>query len=227
MGVRYLADYMAATDRGRRRIILNSKYRPIAKTIQHREARSTVSKFIRDGDKDIGWLQEESERLRGRLVDDDFERAVLDHNADYIGRFAVVANHVELPAAELLPPGSSGATVLQGVRITIGLHFRLRRLTKTNKVREGAGMLRYAKGRRLALNVAAWQSAFILAYLRESAADQNIDPEGRLCLVIDAYAGVCHSAPGDSISRLHNMRAACASIAEQWPNVQPPPGAVY
>jgi hypothetical protein len=37
---------------------------------------------------------------------------------------------------------------------------------------------------------------------------------------------VWHEAPTDSVSRFKNMEAACASIAERWPNVAPPPNAV-
>lgn len=226
MGVRYLADYMAASERGKRRIVLNSKFRPLAKVIQHAEAVRTVSKFIRGGDHDIGWLQQEAERLRGRMADDDFERDLLDHNADYIARFADVVGGIKLPKADLLPPGPSGAIDIHGVRVSVGLHFRLRRLTKTNKVREGAAMLRYAKGKKLLPEAGGWQAAFLLGYLRDTSVDQNIDPDRGLCLTIDAYAGVYYPGPTDSVSRYQNMKAACQSIAERWPNIQPPPGAI-
>ena len=35
-----------------------------------------------------------------------------------------------------------------------------------------------------------------------------------------------HAAPSDAVRRFQNMKSACASIAERWPNVQPPAKAV-
>ena len=226
LGVHYLADYMAASKRGERRILQLSKYRPIAKVIQHSEAQRTVSKFIRSGTLGVGWLLQAADNLRTRIADDDFDRHLFDSNADYITQFAGVEHEIDWPKAELLPPGKSDFLMLQGVKITVGLHWRLRRTTKSNKVKEGAAMLRYAKGKALAPDAAAWQSAFLLGYLSEKSVDQSVEPEGKICLTVDAHAGVCHPAPSNSVSRYHNMRAACASIAEQWPNIQPPADAV-
>ena len=226
LGVRYLADYMAASKRGERRILQLSKYRPIAKIIQHTEAQSTVSKFIRNGALGVGWLLETAAALRARLADDDFDRHLFDSNADYITRFAAVEHEIGWPKAELLPAGKPSHITLNGVKITVGLHWRLRRTTKTNKVKEGAAMLRYAKGKALAIEAAAYQSAFLLGYLEDTSVDQTIEPEGKLCLTVDVYTGVCHPAPTNSVSRYQNMKAACASIAEQWPNIKPPPDAV-
>jgi len=103
----------------------------------------------------------------------------------------------------------------------------LRRTTKSNKVRIGAASLRYAKGKPLPPDVAAWQSAFLVGYIGQDASQDNAEPEGKLCLTIDAYSGVCHSAPTDAVRRFQNMKAACATIAESWSNMPPPIGAVY
>lgn len=225
-GLRYLADFMAASKRGERSILQASKYRPIARLIQHTEARGIVGKFLRDGDTDATWLEEEAERLRSRLADDDFDRELYDNNADYVGRFAKVCGDLDLPNADRLIPGPRQSIEFHGVTITVDLSFRLRRRTKTNKVRQGAATLRYAKGKKLAPEVGAWQSAFLFGFLRDTSAVQEVEPERQLCLTIDAYAGTCHAAPSNSVSRYQNIKAACASIAEQWPNIQPPPGAV-
>jgi hypothetical protein len=227
MGLRYLADFMAASKRGERSILQTSKYRPLVRAIQHTEARSTVSKFIRDGDKDTGWLVEEACRLRDRLVDDDFERDLLDNNADYIARFAEIAGHLDLPKASLLVPGPVGRVDIHGVTVLVGLHLRLARTTKTNKMKEGGAMLRYAKNKKLPPEIGAWQSAFIYGYLRDAAIDQSVEAERGLCLTIDAQSGICHSAPGNAVSRYANMKAACHSIAEQWPNIEAPRGAIF
>ncbi|MBD0274273.1 MAG: hypothetical protein ICV73_20370, partial [Acetobacteraceae bacterium] len=98
---------------------------------------------------------------------------------------------------------------------------------RTNKVRTGAGMLRYSKNRPLPRAVGEWQAAFLLGYLRAlDAAPDGEEPDGKLCLVLDAQSGGLHAAPGDAVRRFGQIAAACASIAERWPNIAPPAGAV-
>ena len=133
---------------------------------------------------------------------------------------------MEFPEADILPPGKTPYVTLAGVKVTAEIQFRLRRLTRTNQVRIGAGTLRYAKGSRLGNAVASWQSAFLFGYLNLVGVEPDATPEHKLCLTIDAYSGKAHSAPTDSARRFHNMESACATIAEWWPNVKPPAGAV-
>jgi hypothetical protein len=52
------------------------------------------------------------------------------------------------------------------------------------------------------------------------------EPELKLCVTVDAYAGAYHAAPTTAVSRFNNAEAACATIAERWANVTPPPGAI-
>jgi hypothetical protein len=151
---------------------------------------------------------------------------VLDINADYIERFAKISGALDLPEAEILAPGRTPPLELKGVKVTAELHFRLRRLTRTNKIRVGAGMLRYAKGRELAPEVGAWQSAFIFGYLTRTGVEEGAEAEQNLCLTVDAYTGKSHPAPTDATRRFQNMEAACATIAERWPNIAAPPNAV-
>lgn len=226
ISIRYLADYMSASEQARRTIIRGCKYQPIARVVQHDEAKLAVSKFIRSGLTDIATLQSEAQRLRDRMADSEFDRDVLDHNVDYIERFAQVSSKLELPNAEILPPGKFGSVSLHGTKVTSEVHFRLRRTTKTNKIRVGAATFRYAKGRPLPLAVGEWQSALLFGLRSLPGMADETEPELKLCLTVDAYAGACHAAPTNAVSRFNNAEAACATIAERWQNIQPPTGAV-
>jgi len=226
ISARYLADYMAGSERARRTIVQGCKYQPTARVIQHNEAKTIVSKFIRDGEGDVWALAMRAKSIRDRLADTDFERDLYDHNADYIDRFSNVYGSISWPGAEITAPGNVAPLLLSGVKVTFELHFGLRRITKTNKVRVGVGMLRYAKGKPLPEATAEWQSALLYGYLTESGVEEGADPEHKLCVTLDAYAGKAHPAPGDAMSRFHNMEAACATIAERWPNVAAPAKAV-
>ena len=224
--LRFLADYMAATSTSQRSILRNCKYPPIARLIQHNEAKQIVSKFIRAGNPDTTELDQKAQQLRDRMADDDFYRDLFDHNADYVSRYAKIHALLQLPKAELLAPGAQPAIHLNGVKLNPELHFRFQRLTKTNETRIGAAMLRYQKGKALSADVGAWQSAILLGYLNLSNADANLIPEGKLCATIDAYSGAVHLAPSNAKHRFNQVESSCATITEWWPGIKPPNGAI-
>lgn len=224
---RFLADYMAASDVRRRSILQSCKYPAIARIIQHSEAKLLIGKHLREEESDTANLKHEAGRLRARLADEDFDRDLYDHNADYLDRFAKVSPLLELPQAERLPPGQCRAVEREGVKITADVLMRLRRLTPTNKVKVGIVTIRYSKGKPLKADLAEWQSAFLFGYCGYLAQEEGAEPDKKLCVTIDGYTGVCTAAPGNVLTRLKNMDAACAGIAERWANIQPPPKAVF
>ena len=231
MAARDLADYMAASEVSKRTIVRNSKFEPLLHVAHHDEARAVVAKFIADRDTDLSWLAEEAGRIRGHAASEPagFERDVAERNAAYIERFAKVWPGVRLPPkAEALPVGEPPPPPLHlnGVEITVELHFRLRRAARDNTLRTGAGMLRYSKNRPLPRAAGEWQAALLLGYLRALGPPPGEAPDGKLCLVLDAQSGALHAAPGDAVRRFNQIAAACASIAERWPNIAPPAGAV-
>jgi hypothetical protein len=229
VAARDLADYMAASEVSRRTLVRNSKFEPLLHATHYDEARAVVAKFIADRDTDLSWLAEEAQRIRGHAASEPegFERDLAGRNAAYIERFAKVWPGVSLPPkAAVLPAGESPPFDLNGVEVTVELHFRLQRAARNNTLRTGAGMLRYAKNRALPRASGEWQAAFLLGYLRALDTAPGEEPDGKLCLVLDAQTGALHPAPGDAVRRFGQMAAACASIAERWPNIAPPAGAV-
>lgn len=224
---RYLADYMAATEIGRRNILTACKYQAIARVVQHDEAKQTISKFFRAENPSIDDLTVAAQELRLRMADSEFDRDVFDHNADYLDRFAESVPLVELPDAEILAPGQTPKIEIGGVNVSTEILFRLRRVTKTNKVKVGAASFRYAKGKVLKPEIAAWQSALLLNYLAITNTEEGDEPEAKLCVTIDAYSGKTCQAPTDSVSRFKNMQAACVAISERWENIKPPANAVF
>ena len=227
ISARYLADYMAGSDVARRAILVGCKYQPIARVVQHDEAKATLSKFFRAENPETADLVATAAKLRATMADSDFDRDVLDHNADYLDRAAKAVPDITLPGADILAPGASHAIELEKVRVRPDIQFRLRRVTKTNKVRIGAATFRYSKGKPLKVDIGEWQSAFLLAYLKLTNLEEGAESEQKLCITIDAYSGAVIAAPGDSVNRYKNMVAACAAIAERWDNIPPPNGAIF
>jgi hypothetical protein len=223
--IRHLADYMAASRQSQRRVVRDCKYRRIARVIQHTEARTIIYNYIRSGEADPQKLLDRAAFVREKLADDDFESETNDHNADYIERFAASQITVVLPRAEISPRRDITPIDINGLSVRFGHHLFLHRTTTTNKQRIGA-VLRYAKGEILAIDVAEWQAAGMFGFLRMVYEAEAAEPERKLCIVLDAYAGKTHLAPGNSVYRFNEMKAACADIAERWPAIKPPKNAI-
>lgn len=220
-----LADYMAASEQARRRVIQSCKYRSTARVIQHSEARTAISAAYSSGAPDFKALKERADFIRNKLADKPFDTDLNDHNADYVERFAAIGPTLKLPAAEISAGKLFPAVDMNGVKVTFGLDLSLQRVTKTNKIRTGGIVLRYARGKALAPKVADYQSAFTFGRLNELADLSGEEPEKKLCLTVDAYTGDVFEAPGNATYLFKEMMAACLAVAERWPAIKPPTGA--
>lgn len=227
MSVRFLADYMAASDQARRTVLRGCKYRAIARLVQHDDAKLAVSKYMLSATPDPKMLEAEAEYIRNKLADDDFDRDCNDINADYVHRFAQVAESVELPKGatwEAVKPFV--AQTLNGVKVTFQPNLLTRRIANKNIAKIGAMMLRYKKGSPLSSEAGAFQSSIIYGLLCMYTDADDAEVEGKLCFTLDAHSGTLHPAPSTAVSRFNNTKAACATIAEAWDNIKPPPSAV-
>jgi hypothetical protein len=166
------------------------------------------------------------EAVRAKLATDDFDALTNEANADYIEKFGQVIDGIELPDAERLPGKVFPIIPINGVKVRFSPNMLFRRLTKTNKLRTGALMLRYAKGKALAPAVGDFQSALIFGLLGEVKEDEAAEPEKILSVTLDVMTGTLYPAPGKSVSMYANTKAACQTIGEQWSNLPPPPKAI-
>lgn len=221
-----LADYMAASEQTKRSIVQSCKYRSTARVVQHNEAKAVVSSSLRRGPPDAEALLAKAEQIRHKLADDDFDAEVNDHNAGYIERYAKIAAQVTLPKADLAPGEKFTPLMIGGVSVSFYPQLLLQRVSKTNVIKRGALMLRYAKGKSLPADVATWQSAGIFGYLRTLDVADMTEAEKALCLTLDAHTGQTYEAPSKAIYMFNEMKAACTSIAERWPAIVPPKSAI-
>jgi hypothetical protein len=217
---------MAASEQGKRTIAQSCKYRSTARVVQHNEARTAIAAACASGPPDVGALKERAEFIRTKLADSEFEAEVNDHNGTYVSRFADVAMFIDWPDAAISAGKAYPAFSLSGVRIRFELDLSLQRTTKTNKIRTGGAMLRYAKSKALKPEVGAFQSAFAFGRLMELTEGFDETPEKKLCITLDGWTGLIHPAPGNSVYLYNEMGAACQAIAERWPEIKPPKGAI-
>lgn len=228
MSVSQLADYMAASEQMKRSIIRGCKYRAIARVVQHAEARAVIAEHLLDGAPNAAALAEKAAAIRAKLADTDFEEDVNEHNADYVARFSMVLDQVDLPEGIGLElPSPIGPMTLHGVKLTFRPQLMVKKPTKKNKLLTGAIMLRYAKGKPLAPSIAAYQSSATFGFMRMFDQDKVSEADKALSITLDAYAGRCYAAPKDkAVYFFKEMRAACEAISERWPAIKPPKNAV-
>jgi hypothetical protein len=226
ISVSRLADYMAASEQVKRDIIRSCKYQPIARLVQHDEAKAIVASYLCSVTADIGILQQQLEKMEARFFDNQFDADVNGHNCDYVRRFIAIRNLVKLPNVSLRVRDRMKPLHWNGTRVSFYPDLLVSRVTRRNTVKTGAVMLRYAKSKALEPSVGIHQSALIFGYIKELPVADASEPEKPLCITLDAYEGAIYEAPGNSVYLCKEMAAACASIAERWPAIQAPPGSV-
>jgi hypothetical protein len=194
--------------------------------MQHTEAQTKVGRFICSGLAETAALSEDAAALRQRLATDDFERQLWDLNADFIDRFVAIWPDVDLSDGTIHDPGPRLELNMGGCKLAARLSFRMRRRTRTNKIKIGGGTVRYAKGRPLTPAAGAWQSALLQGLLAATNTEEEAEPEGKLCVTIDAYTGKLHLAPTNTVTRFKEAQSACTTISGLWPTIKPPKHAV-
>ncbi len=224
---RYLSDYMDASERKRRTIIRDCKYRVIAKLLQHDRAKAFITNFLKNPSPTKEMLSDEATRLHEMMADTKFDRDLLDVNGDFLAAYAEVFTDDSLPAAEIEDAPSNFKLNLNGVEVNPDIRLALQRTNKNNRQRTGLLTIRYAKGKPLAEEVGLWQSSLLFACRQMIDEYDEAEAEQRLCLTLDAVTGRMIAAPTNAISRFKNMEAACASIAERWDSIEPPENAVF
>jgi hypothetical protein len=221
-----LADYMGASEQGKRSIAVSCKYQPIGRLIQYNDAKQILSNYIRSENRKIEDLKEKLQVLKAKICDTDFEKDVRDHNVDFVERFISLHDDYDFKDYSYLKSVKFPNYELNGMPVAVTPDVLVTRTTRMNKEKIGALMLRYSKGRALDSKVALHQAAFLYEYFRQPEFHKHGESEKRLCVVLDTYAATPYEAPGNATYLFKEMAATCASLVERWPAIKPPKGAV-
>jgi len=224
---RYLSDYMIASERVRRTIIRDCKYRKIARAIQHDRAKAFITNALRSGGIGEDALKGEGQRLLDMMADTDFERDTLDVNGDFLIAYGEAFSMDTFPkTAEIVDAPTDFTVNINGVEVNADIRFGVQRVTRTNRLRTGLGTIRYAKNKPLDEDAGAYQSSVLFGCRKMIDVQDDAAPEENLCLTLDCATSKFIPAPTDATRRFQNMEAACATIAERWDNIDPPDGAI-
>lgn len=226
MGVRYLADYMAGSERKKRSILVSAKYRPLARLMQHKEAKATISNGFAKGQINKDFLKDRADYIRNKMATDDFDALTNEANAGYLARFAEVVGDLDLPGVEFHPGKTYSVPKVGGLKVVFGSNLILRRMAKGNKLKVGALILRYSKGNALPALTAEYQSAMTLGFLQQVGVEDGAEIDPGLCITLDCHSGLAQPAPSKAVTMFKNTLAACATIADAWPNTPQPTNAI-
>lgn len=229
MSASKLADYMAASEQARRSILRGCKFRPIARIVQHQAAKESIADSLSRPDFDQSLLDAKIDALRSGLQASDFDNEVAEHNADYIERFLETRPELPARASEVGKAGKMTPLDVDGFSLSFNPDLVLRRINRRNTPKMGVVFFRYGKNKPISDEVGCWQSAISFGYLDTKLKQglSEIDPEKELCATLDMWSGKCHPAPGNSIYRFNEIKAACAGIVERWEQIAPPENAVF
>ena len=227
---RRLAEYMAASPVRQRTLIRDTKYRSVEPEISYSEGFTLLGDMLAEGDLVTATLREAAEDFHDRMdVRGIRERIGYNLTGDMFDWLADERPDMGLPEADHYDDsrswGRGGAWEVEGVVVDPEVYFRLARPRRGYRS-VGAVTLRYSKTGPLDPTVAEWQSALLHGYLSDTIEGDTLRPDTDLCVTLDLRSGTAHPAPGRARTLMTQMRAALATIAERWPNIAPPDGAV-
>ncbi|MGU3421800.1 hypothetical protein [Methylobacterium sp. D54C] len=213
---------MAASDVAKRSVIQKCKFRPLARLVQHKEARASIARWLRDGSGDRRALTAEASRIRRKIADSDFDADVNEHNAGYVEAFQEVCDALDMPACEMDTLSGKVTINMNGLSVRYAPDLILRRIARNNVAKIGAMFLIYSKGKSASVEEALHLSALSFGYLEDAPIAQDCEADKAICLSVCAYSGNVYAAPGNSKRRFNNMMAAGATIADLWPAIPAP-----
>ena len=230
LSLRRLAEFMAASPVRQRSLIRDTKYRSVEPEISYGEGFALIGDMLADGDLATQTLREAAEDFHDRMdVRGIRERIAYDLIGGMFDWLADERPDLQLPDAERYDDGRTwgrgGAWEVEGVTLDPDVHLRLAQARRGYRA-VGAVTLRYSKSGPLDPVIAQWQASGLHGYLSDTLEGEALRPDPDLCIALDLRTGIAHPAPGRARTLMSQMRAACATIAERWPNIAPPKGAV-
>jgi len=211
-----IAEYMTATPRRRRSLIIDQIRPPIAKVINYEDARRVLVRFFCDPDRTPKKLLEAAAALRDRAAGSHDEHRIrcLISSARALESFAPFSERVRPKAVVAVGCPRQGADLaLGGVRIVVSPDVSL--LEPGTERCVGAVKLHFSRSAPLG----AEELAYAATIVHECLSDKGYDPIKARCFSVDVFAQIIETVPRSVKDRVKNLEAACEEIAERWPKL--------
>jgi hypothetical protein len=211
-----LAEYMVATPRRRRRLIIDQIRPQTARVINYNDARHVIARFLCDPERSAKKLLEIASTLRDRAAQDPEEHGsqCMIASARALEAFAPFSERVRPNGVVVVAGPRQGADVyLSGVRIVVAPDVSL--LERGTECRIGAIKLHFSRS--APLSHEALQYAATLVY--KCLSDSGDSPTKSRCFNVDIFSQGIEIVPRAVKDRIKNLEAACEEIAERWPSL--------
>lgn len=211
-----LAEYMAASPRRRRSLIIDQIRLPVAKVINYEDARRVLVRFFADPDRSPKQLLDMAAAFRDRAAQNPEEHRsqCLVSSARALEAFAPFSDQVRPKGVVAVRGPRQGADLeLGGVRVVVAPDISL--IQPGTERRIGALKLHFSRSAPLSSESLQYASTLIYRHL-ENNSDQ---PTKSRCISVDIFAHRAEAVPRAVKDRIKNLEAACEEIAERWPSL--------
>lgn len=211
-----LAEYMQASPRRRKTIIVDQIKPATAVVIRYSDANHALVRFYRDPARTGKNLLVSAADLRDRAAThpDDYASKCLIASARALEAFAPLADRIR-PRGLLAVASSTRNSdlVLSGVRVVVAPDVSL--IEPGTELRVGAFKFHFPRTSTLRPESLQYVATLLHANL-EAAGDA---PKKAHCVGVDVFSEKFEPAPRALKERMKNLEAACEEIAERWPTL--------
>ncbi len=212
-----LAEYLTASPRRRRRLILDQIRPVVYKAGRYTRARSALQRFICDPTRTTEHLKRVAARLRDRAGDPDldpFEAQCLRGSARAIEAFLPIADDFRYEEAIAVPGGRRDTSlVVAKVKVSVAPDVSI--IAPGTERQIGAVKFHFGRTYPLSQNSRQYAATILYSLIETNGGT----PVRTLCDSVDVFGAASESAPRATKRRLDDVEAACEEIAERWPGL--------
>ncbi len=212
-----LAEYLVASPRRRRRLILDQIETVVYKTGWYGRARAVLQRFICDPARTPDFLKAAAVRLRDRASEPDvdkFDAQCLRGSARAIEAFLPIAEDFRYEDAIAVPGARRDSFLnVSGVRVSVAPDISI--IAPGTERRIGGVKLHFGVTYPLNQEARRYAVAILFSFIEATGGT----PLSGLCDAVDVFTATYESAPRAIKRRLEDVEAACEEIAERWPRL--------
>ncbi|MEX2616966.1 MAG: hypothetical protein WD767_12800 [Alphaproteobacteria bacterium] len=220
-----LAEYMTASFARKRAILQENKYPQEVVMVRWTQAERPVSQFVTKGTSDLGFLDNEIDKLNTLTPDTDFKIQNRDLCVEALQNFKLLSNQMQFTDfRRSLGPMQRGMPIhMNGVDVSVLPQVILEGVTRKGDRVVGGIKFSFPKTHPLIETAAGYLSTLIHWHCEQHLGNLG-RADMRLCHAVDVPTATAYNPPATYKRRRQHLVEACNEIVQRWPNVPPPTG---
>lgn len=212
-----LGEYLAASPRGRRRVIKSLKRKRKFVSTSYKQAEKIISKYIAYGEGHDELVLNEIKRLEKKIPVSDLDEQKDLLCIEAMELFLDIADEISINEFDSMKedPTTPTSIMIAGVTIDINPEIILRNLNLETGSKVGAIKIYFSKNYPLSRNAGYYMSTILYQYLEEHLGDVG-EPDHSHCYVIDVFNQKVYETPRAHKRYRADVQAACEEIARAW-----------